>query len=158
MKSVSPFTPGYGGMPPYLAGRESEQALFADAMARCKAGIPNRGIVMYGPRGMGKTVLLGWLQAQCREAGIVSILTTPAVGLRSDDDLPKLLLPRDWLPDKVAFNMGNILTTQWDIKDDNGNKVTGRSPSISPPHARKPRARCYSTRRTRWTRTSANHC
>ena len=125
MRKTSPFTPGYGGMPPYLAGRESEQAVFGQALDELRAGKPNRGIVMYGPRGMGKTVLLGWFQAQCREAGVVPISTVPALGLRSYDDLPRLLLPRDWLPGKVVFNMGNILSAQWDIKDDNGDKVYG---------------------------------
>ena len=125
MRKTSPFTPGYGGMPPYLAGRESAQAVFTQALDELRAGKPNRGIVMYGPRGMGKTVLLGWFEAQCRKAGIAPISTVPALGLRSDDDLPRLLLPRDWLPGKVAFNMGNILSAQWDIKDSDGRKVYG---------------------------------
>ena len=121
----SPFTPGYGLSPPYLAGRESQQAAFTEALGRLRAGMPTQGIVMYGPRGMGKTALLRWFEKQCRKAGVAPILTTPAEGLRSFDDLPKLLLPGDWLPDKVVFGMGNILNLQWAVKDDTGAKRHG---------------------------------
>ena len=125
MKKPSPFTPGYGLRPPYLAGREAQQAALMEALGRLQASAPAQGIVMYGPRGMGKTVLLDWFEEECREAGAVPILTTPAAGLRSYDDLPRLLLPQDWLPDKVTFSMGNTLTTEWDIKDDSGNRKQG---------------------------------
>ncbi|MGI9250183.1 MAG: ATP-binding protein [Pseudohongiellaceae bacterium] len=132
MNKTSPFTPGYGGMPPYLAGRESEQAAFSDALNRLKAGRPNTSIVMYGPRGMGKTVLLGWFAEQCREAGVIPISATPSASLRAISDIPKLLLPQNWLPSNVTLSLGNLLglgdglNTQWGIKDENGNKTRGK--------------------------------
>ena len=122
MSKTSPFAPGYGTRPPHLAGREAAQSVLEEALAKLLADGPNRGLVMYGPRGMGKTVLLFWLADKCREAGITPIYATPATGLQSQADLPKLLLPADWLPDKVALRMGNILTTEWSIKDASGNR------------------------------------
>ena len=125
MDKPSPFTPGYGTRPPYLAGREAEQSLFMEALARLKGGMPNRGLVMYGPRGMGKTVLLRWLEEQCQKDGIAPIYTTPAMSLHAFEDLPRLLLPQGWLPDKVTLGLGSILTAQWDIKDAGGSKQPG---------------------------------
>ena len=147
MNKPSPFTPGYGLSPPYLAGREAQQAVFTNALGRLQAGKPARGIVMYGPRGMGKTVLLRWFERQCRKAGVLPILTTPAQGLRAFDDLPKLLLPRDWLPDRVAFNMGNILTTEWDIKGGNERDIKGATTTRGGTLARHLVAACEKTAR-----------
>ena len=59
----NPFTPGTGQLPPYLAGRENEQGQFKQILANMAAGrSPGTDMVMYGLRGMGKTVLLGWVK------------------------------------------------------------------------------------------------
>ena len=64
----NPFKPGSGGSPPYLAGRESEQGRFRQILAEISAGrSPDADMVMYGPRGMGKTVLLHWLKDEIGE-------------------------------------------------------------------------------------------
>ena len=58
-----PFRPGPGGLPPYLAGRQAEQALFSDLLEDLAVGLPPpREIVLHGPRGNGKTALLRWLR------------------------------------------------------------------------------------------------
>lgn len=63
---LGPFQPGAGGMPPILAGREREQSLFRALLGRLERGAPvPTDVVLYGPRGNGKTVLLQWL---CRQA------------------------------------------------------------------------------------------
>ena len=59
------FTPGAGVVPPYLAGREQEQGYFD----RCIKALKNRkpisqDLIVYGPRGNGKTALLGHLQKE----------------------------------------------------------------------------------------------
>ena len=62
IEGLNPFRPGSGGSPPYLAGRESEQGRLRKILAEISAGrSPGAETVMYGPRGMGKTVLLNWL-------------------------------------------------------------------------------------------------
>ena len=61
-KGSSPFNPGAGQLPPYLAGREKEQAIIRKDLDRMNSGRPPAAdILMYGPRGMGKTALLGWI-------------------------------------------------------------------------------------------------
>ncbi len=67
MEGLNPFRPGSGATPPYLAGRESEQGRLRKILAEISAGRPPAAdMVMYGPRGMGKTVLLHWLKDEIR--------------------------------------------------------------------------------------------
>ena len=62
-----PFRPGTGARPPYLAGRGEEQELLREFLVDLDAGLaPGTLVILYGPRGNGKTALLGWLE---REAG-----------------------------------------------------------------------------------------
>lgn len=67
--SVSPFVPGYGALPPYLAGRGVEQGELRRLLAYLEngKGAP-RSAVLTGPRGNGKTALLRWFQRDI-EAG-----------------------------------------------------------------------------------------
>ena len=73
-RDLCPFEPGAGGFPPYLAGRESEQRGIEDRLARLEAGRHTPSdIVLYGPRGNGKTVLLGWADRKATARGIAVI-------------------------------------------------------------------------------------
>ena len=64
-RSRDPFRPGEGRLPPHLAGREREQAVFRKFLEDLRAGDPaSSGVVLYGPRGNGKTALLRWLRAE----------------------------------------------------------------------------------------------
>ena len=61
----NPFRPGHGGAPPYLAGREPEQSLFRKVSDDLRSGVPvSRSLVVYGPRGNGKTALLRWAKRE----------------------------------------------------------------------------------------------
>lgn len=52
-------------MPPHLAGREAEQKAFAKCFEFLRQGVPPaRPVVLYGPRGNGKTALLHWVEQQ----------------------------------------------------------------------------------------------
>ncbi len=58
----SPFVPGHGQMPPFLAGRGQEQNALIGLLAYLRAGrSAPRNAVLSGPRGNGKTALLRWL-------------------------------------------------------------------------------------------------
>ena len=85
---LGPFLPSAGRSPPYLAGREGEHALLRAFAASLRRREPSpSGIVLQGPRGNGKTVLLGWLRAEVaagnarreeKDAEIETIWLTPA--------------------------------------------------------------------------------
>src|SRR6476619_696497 len=55
----NPFRPGAGHMPPYLAGREGEQAEFARLLRQTTI---MENLILTGLRGVGKTVLLETLK------------------------------------------------------------------------------------------------
>ena len=91
VESRNPFRPGAGQMPPYLAGREAELA-FADMRLRQLAGgtAPAQGLLLYGPRGNGKTVLLEHIAARARDLGLRAEDLPPAA-LRDEGQLIRSL-------------------------------------------------------------------
>ena len=108
MSKTNPFKPGPGLLPPYLAGREREQELFNTNLKDMAAGESVSIMVMYGPRGMGKTVLLSWLRRQCDERGIVHVAGNPADMLGSVDALGKMMLsairpPKGWRVERMSI-------------------------------------------------------
>ena len=117
MRKHNPFTPGYGEEPPYLAGRETEQSALTKMLHRTVDLDKGKSVVMYGPRGTGKTVLLNWFEAECDEAGAVTINATPAGDLESSADLPRLLLPQSRLPDEVSVGLTGVLSMEWKNPD-----------------------------------------
>ena len=95
--ALGPFQPGPGGMPPYLAGRETEQNLFRTLLGRLESGTPLPGeVILYGPRGNGKTVLLGWLRDEAASRTLVETAVLLPSGISDVARLCELLLPRSW--------------------------------------------------------------
>ena len=63
------FTPGTGAAPPALTGRERE-AVLGQCLADLLAGeAPPHDVALMGPRGNGKTVLLGSRAPAAKPAG-----------------------------------------------------------------------------------------
>ena len=88
------FTPGDGATPPALTGRERQEAVLTRCLADLLGGkAPPHNVVLVGPRGTGKTVLLNWFERECRDrtAGVDVVTLTP-------DDIPT----RDGLVDVLA--------------------------------------------------------
>lgn len=61
---MNPFAPGSGLRPPALEGRSGEIEAFERLIARTKRGASERGILLSGLRGVGKTVLLNSFAAE----------------------------------------------------------------------------------------------
>ena len=94
---LGPFQPGDGGLPPYLAGRESEQNLCRAFVSRLRQGrAPPREIIFYGPRGNGKTALLVWLQREAAASPGVDVLRLVPAAIRTETRLVERLLPSSW--------------------------------------------------------------
>ncbi len=120
----NPFMPGDGQPPPYLAGRENEQGQFRQILAKMSARrSPAGNIVMYGPRGMGKTVLLNWLKNEAKKSGakdnsIRTSWVTPDQ-LVSPADMWRCLLSNDWKkhlkPSRWIANLF-LLSATWESK------------------------------------------
>ena len=93
------FRPGSGDRPPHLAGREREILAVAPMQADLRAKrAPSADIVLHGPRGNGKTVLLDEIGGRLRQAGADVVHATPADKLASAEALANALAPEDgWL-------------------------------------------------------------
>ena len=59
---INPYTPGAGQMPVYLAGRQSQIDTATQVFERLCGDFPAPSIAFSGYRGVGKTVLLNYLQ------------------------------------------------------------------------------------------------
>ena len=106
MSKQNPFKPGTGTVPPYLAGRESEQELLHELFEGLRAGVPPNGpLVFYGPRGNGKTALLGWTAQQIEaEEGLDGTWLTPDE-IPTPDTLASELLPDSWMQRLAPANI-----------------------------------------------------
>ena len=78
-RHASPFVPGTGKVPPLLAGREPHKQRLCRLTAYLLdgQGAP-RPAVLTGPRGNGKTALMGWLEGHAEELGLDTLWLTPA--------------------------------------------------------------------------------
>ena len=129
-KFSNPFKPGSGHLPPYLAGRESEQDVFRNNLVDMSAGIsPPAPTVLYGPRGMGKTVLLRWFKNEVEPSGakkdLIRVVWVTPNQLESPSDLWKCLMPPETLKSKMTpegvtagFNVEVLAASAtWKAKD-----------------------------------------
>lgn len=68
-RTRNPYSPGAGIRPHALAGRDAELDLWASILHRAEQGRSDRGIALYGLRGVGKTVLLAEFADRARARG-----------------------------------------------------------------------------------------
>ena len=85
----NPFSPGAGTRPPELAGRDELLERAAVAIDRIRAGRAARSIVLYGLRGVGKTVLLTTIRNRAEADGIAVV----ALEAPENRSLPGILVP-----------------------------------------------------------------
>ncbi|WP_257160459.1 ATP-binding protein [Corynebacterium cystitidis] len=67
-QTLNPYSPGAGLRPPALTGREAELDLIDSIITRAELGMHNRGVILSGLRGVGKTVLLNEMAARAEQA------------------------------------------------------------------------------------------
>lgn len=72
LRRDNPYTPGAGRKPPHLAGRDKDLEDFRSLIEVLSGGAPDRSLVYFGLRGVGKTVLLTELDILASEAGWVT--------------------------------------------------------------------------------------
>lgn len=102
-----PFQPGDGGLPPYLAGREEEQALFRRRLDDLERGVaPPAEIALYGPRGNGKTALLFWLENLVEERDALDVVGLSPATAEDRGGFAEAIRSRSWwrklLPEKIS--------------------------------------------------------
>lgn len=85
----NPYAPGAGTLPPELTGRDEIIEKVDIQLDRCRNGLPCRGILMVGLRGVGKTVLLNHLSSAAEDKGFATI----SFEVPEKRSLPALLAP-----------------------------------------------------------------
>ncbi|MDR0787333.1 MAG: ATP-binding protein [Gemmatimonadota bacterium] len=85
----NPYSPGAGTPPPELAGRDDLIQRAAVALDRIRDGRSARSFILYGLRGVGKTVLLNRIRSDAEARGFA------VVGVEAPEgrSLPGLLVP-----------------------------------------------------------------
>ena len=86
---LNPYAPGAGTPPPELAGRDELIERAAIALDRIRAGRSARSFILYGLRGVGKTVLLNRIRLDAEARGIASV----KIEAPEERSLPALLAP-----------------------------------------------------------------
>lgn len=71
MKKASPYTPGAGTKPPYLAGRQRVLEDAEKSLESAVNGFPQKSVIYYGLRGVGKTVLLNAIEDKAEDRDII---------------------------------------------------------------------------------------
>ena len=91
-----PFNPAFGGVPPYLAGREQEQRSIARDLHELKhSGRAPFAMIVFGPRGNGKAALRQWTQSLALEKGIETMSVASSM-INTEDALVRVLSARRW--------------------------------------------------------------
>lgn len=104
MRRSNPFRPQPGGLPPYLAGRAAEQAVLGGLFEGLRSEVPTGPVVLYGPRGNGKTTLMAWVEAQVTaDEALDGLWLTPA-DIRGPEDLGPRLQLTSWMQKTAPQN------------------------------------------------------
>lgn len=86
---LNPYAPGAGSPPPELAGRDELIERAAIALDRIREGRSSRSFILYGLRGVGKTVLLNRIRLDAEARGLASV----KIEAPEERSLPALLAP-----------------------------------------------------------------
>jgi hypothetical protein len=85
----NPFAPGAGTPPPELAGRDRLREDVAVSLDRIRAGRAAQSVILYGLRGVGKTVLLNTMRLAAEAEGLATVF----IEAPESRSLPAILAP-----------------------------------------------------------------
>jgi hypothetical protein len=86
---LNPYSPGAGSQPPELSGRDAIIENASIALDRIRAGRSARSFILYGLRGVGKTVLLNRIRIEAESRGFLTI----HIEAPENRSLPAILVP-----------------------------------------------------------------
>lgn len=118
MNYQNPFTPTFGTVPPYMAGREDLLEELSGAFAY-GVGDPNLSTIISGPRGTGKTALLSFIANEASSQGWICANTTCADGMLEDILDQATIAARDFLENLggkklKGITVGQIVGLEWE--------------------------------------------
>ena len=101
---------------------------------------PPHNVVLVGPRGNGKTVLLNWLKAACRDAPSVEVLALTPRDIPIIQSLTQALLPRRGLAKLLPRKIGiaSVGSAEWTSAGADGNGWRNLAEELAARCRRKP--------------------
>ena len=123
------FTPGDGATPPLLSGREEQQAVLSRCLFDLLEGeSPPHNVVLIGPRGNGKTVLLNWFKRECRASGAVDVAALTPHDVPDSRSLVAELSPPSTLTRLLPRKVGiaTVGSLEWQARTDAPARLTRR--------------------------------
>lgn len=106
----NPFTPGYDRIPPVFAGREWEMDVMEKLARDLSSGQPGGpDVVLYGPRGNGKTTLLNYAHERLQVTSNVRSITLDPSDVPTPNEVYEVLLEK-------PSHTGETVTTQGEVK------------------------------------------
>lgn len=113
----NPFTPNFGQVPMYIAGRTQEIAEVLSALD--DLGSPARTAIFVGARGSGKTALLTYLASEAGKKGWISVNTGCLPGIREDILQQISIMAKELLPLKketkvTGLSIGQLFSIEWE--------------------------------------------
>lgn len=114
----NPFTPSFGIVPPYMAGRDAVLDDMHEAFSN-GLGDPNLCTLLIGPRGSGKTALLSCIGDEARECGWLVVDAVAETGLLEDvmqhtAAAASLTVNPPASRQLTGINVGNIIGLEWE--------------------------------------------
>ena len=105
----NPYTPGYHRIPPVFAGRERETNILdqiAEDLTARRVGEPD--VVLYGPRGNGKTALLNYAQKSLQETSRIRTINVLPIAVETSEQLHSKLLTHPHPSEKTVTVRGGV--------------------------------------------------
>lgn len=123
-RPIQIFTPTIAAPPPHLAGRDGELGSLGLAVRdMLGTGVGGCPVLLFGPRGMGKTALLRKFEIDPPHGADVR-RTTPSTGLADINNIPRIFLTarrdwRDYIPNRAGAGIPGVagLEFGWDMKE-----------------------------------------
>ncbi len=114
---LNPFTPIFGKVPPYFAGRDRLISDFSTVLVEEESN-PLLFSLFSGPRGTGKTALLHYLTNMARERGWIGINTSAIPGMLTDI-LQRALSDGEHLidsesPQLTSLGISSLFSISWE--------------------------------------------
>lgn len=114
----NPFTPSFGQIPPFMAGRSEVIRELVRAFDH-GVGDPNLSTIFVGARGTGKTALLTYLGEEALSHGWVTASVSAVPGMLEDIEERTLVAAGEFVetPDRMrvkGINLGQILGIEWE--------------------------------------------
>ncbi len=124
--SRNPFTPTFGQIPPFMAGRDF---IINDMLAALEngPGDPNLATIYIGARGTGKTALLSYIAGEAGARGWISVGVSAVPGMLEDileraREAAAEFVESDQHPRLKSLGIGQMISAEWELPEqDTGN-------------------------------------